>query len=124
MLTDFQTFFHQQTYLSTGCKMIIKLATLHYEMNLRKNRHAAEMSEANCNATIMKRICSYLSIDVSTIWLWLTDEKTSTVATMKNPHDEWLYASAATKKKDTEKTPVHIPVHMIDVQKVANDIIW
>jgi len=70
---------------------------------LLKNGHAPEPSGVNCHAKLShskQLLKKYSSSDVSLILL--TDEKIFTVITLKNLNNHQLYATAATKKKDSK----------------------
>ena len=76
---------------------------IHCDLRLKcfKKRRAQELIEANRHARFRRSkllLKKYSSTDVA--FICFTDEKIFTVATPKNPQNDWVYAPATSQKKD------------------------
>lgn len=92
----------RQISRETGVPRSSVVRIIHQDLGLKclKKRRAQELTDANrlvrhrCAKLLLK---TYSTHDAS--FIWFTDEKVFTVNTPKNPQNDRLYASVATKKK-------------------------
>ena len=94
---------HREISRETGIHLSSVKRIVHRDFNLRcfKKRHAHEITDANCQARLQRSRLLLRRFPQTTVdFIFFTDEKVFTVASLVNTQNDRVYAPSSTKKRD------------------------